>query len=304
MSSSSATNPLDNSSSPSSPYVPPKVWQWVDATPSSVNRPTAGPRFERKLPKGNHPFQLHSLATPNGQKVTIMFEELLAAGYKDAEYDAHLIKIMDQDQFSSGFVNVNPNSKIPALLDYSDTSKEPVRIFESGSILLYLAEKFDHAFLPVDQRTEVLNWLFWQMGSAPFVGGGFGHFYHYYKEKLQYPIDRYAMETKRQLDVLNRQLADYPYIAGDNYTIADMAIFPWYGGLVLGSLYGDSTTFLNVEQEYPDVVAWAQRIAQRPAVIRGRIVNKTWGDDGAHLAVRHEASDIDQALASFEASSS
>ena len=297
----SSSNPIESSSL----YVPPKVWKSegdmsnIKSTPSSMNRPTAGSRFERELPKGKHPFQLHSQSTPNGQKVTIMFEELLAAGYKDAEYDAHLINIMEQDQFSSGFVEINPNSKIPALLDYSNSSSSaaPVRVFESGNILLHLAEKFDNAFLPADKCTEVLNWLFWQVGSAPYLGGGYGHFYHYNKNKMQYPIDRFTMETKRQLDVLNQQLAEQQYIAGDEYTIADIAIFPWYGGLVLGRLYGESVTFLNVLEEYPHVVAWAQRIAERPAVIRGRMVNNVWGDR-LKLANRHDASDIDKVLAS------
>ncbi|KAL7574287.1 hypothetical protein ACA910_012533 [Epithemia clementina (nom. ined.)] len=292
MSSTSASPQNGNSNVEA--YTPPKVWEW-DGDTFWMNRPTAGPRFERDLPRGQHALQLYSLGTPNGQKVTILLEELLASGYKEAEYDAHLIKIMNEDQFSSGFVQVNPNSKIPALLDYSGNNDAPTRLFESASIMLHLAEKFDNAFLPAANRTEVLNWLFWQVGSAPYVGGGFGHFYAYAKDKMKYPIDRFTMETKRQLDVLNRQLSNQHYIVGDEYTIADMAIFPWYGGLVMGESYGDAATFLNVEQEYPHVIAWAKRIAERPAVIRGRLVNKVWGEE-PHLPERHSAADIDQAL--------
>ena len=288
-----------------SSYVPPKVWAWRGQEGDggnkfgSVNRPTAGSRFERDLPRGKHPFQLYSLATPNGVKVTIMLEELLQAGYTQAEYDAWLIKIMDLDQFSSGFVDVNPNSKIPAMMDYSnvngDGDKKATRVFESGSILLHLAEKFNNAFLPNESRTEVLNWLFWQMGSAPYLGGGFGHFFAYADEKMQYPIDRFTMEVKRQLDILNRQLENNNYIVGDDYTIADIAIFPWYGTLVLDESYKNAATFLNVQEEYPHVIRWAKEVAARPAVIRGRIVNKTWGD-GPRVAERHSSKDIDDAL--------
>lgn len=291
-----------------SSYVPPTVWTYREEEGDggnkfgSVNRPTAGPRFEREMPRGKHPFQLYSLATPNGVKVTIMFEELLQAGYTQAEYDAWLIKIMDLDQFSSGFVDVNPNSKIPAMMDYTSSSssddgnEKATRVFESGSILLYLAEKFDNAFLPKESRTEVLNWLFWQMGSAPFLGGGFGHFFAYANEKMPYPIDRFTMEVKRQLDVLNRQLEHNRYIAGgDEYTIADIAIFPWYGTLVLDESYENAATFLNVQEEYPHVIRWAKEVAARPAVMRGRIVNKTWGD-GPRVAERHSSKDIDDAL--------
>jgi len=277
----------------STDYVPPKVWKWEGengGTWNSINRPIAGPTHDKELPVGRHPLQLYSLGTPNGQKVTIMLEELLAAGETGAEYDAHLIKIGDGDQFSSGFVAVNPNSKIPALLDRSTTP--PTRMFESGSILLYLAEKFGR-FLPTDAagRTETLNWLFWQMGSAPYVGGGFGHFYAYAPTKQQYPIDRFAMETKRQLDVLNRQLADHRFIAGDAYGIADMAVWPWYGGLVRGVLY-DAGEFLD-GASYTHVVRWAEEIFQRPAVQRGRMVNRTWGPPEEQLHERHDASDFD-----------
>ena len=274
-------------------YVPPTVW-----TPplssggafASINRPVAGPTHEAELPVGKHPLQLYSLATPNGVKVTIMLEELLALGHAGAEYDAWLIKINEGAQFSSGFVDINPNSKIPAMVDRS--GEQPVRVFESGSILVYLAEKFG-AFLPKEgpARTETMNWLFWQMGSAPFVGGGFGHFYAYAPEKLQYPIDRYAMETKRQLDVLERQLANHSFVAGDEYTIADMAIWPWYGGLVLGQLY-DAAEFLSVH-EYKHVKRWADEIAARPAVIRGRKVNRSFGPEADQVHERHAASDLD-----------
>lgn len=274
-------------------YVPPKIWKPTTAsggTFANINRPVAGPTHEKALPVGKHPLQLYSLATPNGVKVTIMLEELLALGHTGAEYDAWLIKIGEGDQFSSGFVEVNPNSKIPALADHGGDT--PVRVFESGSILVYLAEKFG-AFLPTDTlaRTETLNWLFWQMGSAPFVGGGFGHFYAYAPEKLEYPINRYAMETKRQLDVLDRQLAERRYIAGDEYTIADMAIWPWYGVLVQGGLY-NAAEFLSV-QDYTHVQRWAADIAKRPAVIRGRKVNRTWGEEADQVPERHDASDLD-----------
>ena len=277
----------------STPYVPPAVWT-PPATPSgafaSINRPVAGSTHEAALPVGEHPLQLYSLATPNGVKVSIMLEELLAAGHAGAEYDAWLIRINEGMQFSSGFVDANPNSKIPALVDRSGA--EPVRVFESGAILVYLAEKFG-AFLPKDgvARTETMNWLFWQMGSAPFMGGGFGHFYAYAPEKLQYPIDRYAMETKRQLDVLDRHLADNRYMAGDEYTIADMAIWPWYGGMVLGQLY-DAATFLSVH-EYKHVKRWADAIAARPAVVRGRKVNRSFGPAEDQVLERHSAADLD-----------
>ena len=275
-----------------STYVPPQVWTPPTSsggTFASINRPVAGPTHEQELPVGEHPFQLYSLATPNGVKVTIMLEELLAVGHSGAEYDAWLIRINEGNQFSSGFVEVNPNSKIPALLDRS--SDTPVRVFESGSILMHLAEKFG-AFLPKEgaARAETLNWLFWQMGSAPFVGGGFGHFYAYAPEKFQYPIDRYAMETKRQLDVLDRQLAAHRYVAGDEYTIADMAIWPWYGGLVLGQLY-DAAEFLSVH-EYKHVKRWADEIAARPAVIRGRKVNRSFGPEEDQVHERHSAADL------------
>ena len=277
----------------STPYVPPPVWS-PPATPggafANINRPVAGPTHDQALPVGEHPLQLYSLATPNGVKVSIMLEELLAAGHAGAEYDAWLIRINEGMQFSSGFVDANPNSKIPALVDRSGA--EPVRVFESGAILMYLAEKFG-AFLPKDgvARTETMNWLFWQMGSAPFMGGGFGHFYAYAPEKLQYPIDRYAMETKRQLDVLDRHLADNRYMAGDDYTIADMAIWPWYGGMVLGQLY-DAATFLAVH-EYKHVKRWADAIAARPAVVRGRKVNRSFGPAEDQVLERHSAADLD-----------
>lgn len=278
---------------PDQPYVPPKVWVPLESGGAfaNINRPVAGPTHEAALPVGKHPLQLYSLATPNGVKVTIMLEELLAAGHGGAEYDAWLIRINEGAQFSSGFVEINPNSKIPALLDRSDASA-PVRVFESGSILVYLAEKFG-AFLPtaVPARTEALNWLFWQMGSAPFVGGGFGHFYAYAPDKLEYPINRYAMEAKRQLDVLERQLAENRFVAGDEYTIADMAIWPWYGGLVLGELY-EAGEFLSVH-EYKHVRRWADEVAARPAVIRGRKVNRVRGAPGEQVAERHDAADLD-----------
>ncbi|RTR01062.1 glutathione-dependent disulfide-bond oxidoreductase [Halomonas nitroreducens] len=274
-------------------YTPPKVWTWEKAssgTFSSINRPVAGPTHEQALPVGKHSFQLYSMGTPNGVKVTVMLEELLALGYQDAEYDAWLIRIGEGDQFGSGFVAINPNSKIPALVDHGPA--EPIRVFESGSILLYLAERFEE-FLPgsLAGRTETLNWLFWQMGSAPFLGGGFGHFYTYAPEKLEYPINRYAMEAKRQLDVLNHRLAETRYLAGDTYTIADMAAWPWYGQLVLGRLY-DAAEFLQVHQ-YEHVLRWAKEIDARPAVQRGRMVNRTFGDPAMQLHERHDTSDFE-----------
>jgi GSH-dependent disulfide-bond oxidoreductase len=274
-------------------YVPPQVWTPPAAsggTFASINRPVAGATHEKELPVGKHPIQLYSLGTPNGVKVTILLEELLAAGHTGAEYDAWLIRINEGAQFGSGFVDVNPNSKIPALVDRSGAA--PQRVFESGSMLVYLAEKFG-AFLPQEgsARTETLNWLFWQMGSAPFMGGGFGHFYAYAPEKLEYPIDRYAMETKRQLDVLDRQLAGHRYVAGEQYTIADMAIWPWYGWMVLGQLY-NAGEFLSVH-EYTNVRRWADEIAQRPAVQRGRRVNRVFGDPAEQVAERHDAADLD-----------
>ncbi len=273
-------------------YTPPEVWTWDKengGTFASTNRPVAGATHDKVLPVGRHPFQLYSMGTPNGVKVTVMFEELLAAGHA-AEYDAWLIRIGDGDQFGSGFVEINPNSKIPALLDRSGAA--PRRVFESGAILLYLAEKFG-AFLPadIDGRTETLNWLFWQMGSAPYLGGGFGHFYAYAPEKIEYAIDRFAMEVKRQLDVLDRALAERTFIAGEDYTIADMAIYPWYGGLVEGRQYG-AATFLSVH-EYTNVVRWAEMLAARPAVRRGRMVNRTFGDPAEQLLERHDAADFD-----------
>lgn len=275
-------------------YTPPKVWTWDKENGgkfASINRPIAGATHDKELPAGRHPLQLYSLATPNGQKVTIMLEELLALGHKGAEYDAWLIKIGDGDQFGSGFVAVNPNSKIPALMDRSGA--KPIRVFESGAILTYLAEKFG-ALLPTEPgpRAECMSWLFWQMGSAPYLGGGFGHFYAYAPTKQQYPIDRFAMEVKRQLDVLDRQLADHQFIAGNDYTIADIAIFPWYGGLVKGWLYGDSATFLSVH-EYKNVNRWADMLLERPAVKRGRMVNRVSGEPASQLRERHEAADFD-----------
>jgi GSH-dependent disulfide-bond oxidoreductase len=278
----------------SSDYVPPKVWTWNKGSGgspvTSLNRPTAGATHEKELPVGRHPLQLYSLGTPNGQKVAILLEELLALGHSGAEYDAWLIRIGEGDQFGSGFVAVNPNSKIPALLDRS--GPDPVRVFESGAILLYLAEKFG-AFLPSEAgpRAECLSWLFWQMGSTPYLGGGFGHFYAYAPVKIEYAIDRFAMETKRLLDVLNRRLADNEYVAGSEYTIADMAIWPWYGGLVQGRLY-EAGEFLSV-QEYRHVRRWADTINGRPAVARGRIVNRTSGEPSEQLRERHDASDFD-----------
>ena len=276
-----------------SEYVPPKVWTWEQpngGTFASTNRPIAGATHDAELPRGKHPFQLYSMGTPNGVKVTVMFEELLAAGHTGAEYDAWLISIGKGDQFGSGFVDINPNSKIPALVDYSGDA--PLRVFESGSILVHLAEKFG-AFLPSDlaARTECMNWLFWQMGSAPYLGGGFGHFYAYAPYKMEYPIDRFSMEVKRQLDVLDRQLAENPFIAGDEYTIADIAIFPWYGNLALGRQY-NAGEFLDVAS-YKNVVAWAEKLDARPAVKRGRMVNRTSGEPHDQLRERHDASDFD-----------
>ncbi len=274
-------------------YVPPKIWTWNKENGgqfASINRPTAGPTHDKELPVGKHPLQLYSLATPNGVKVTVMLEELLATGHTGAEYDAWLIRISEGDQFGSGFVEINPNSKIPALMDRSGAT--PVRVFESGAILLYLAEKFG-AFLPTDpaQRTECLSWLFWQMGSGPFLGGGFGHFYAYAPIKIEYAIDRFAMEVKRQLDVLDRRLADNAYLAGDTYTIADMAVWPWYGALVKGLAY-DAAEFLQVH-EYTNVMRWTDQIAARPAVKRGRMVNRAMGDPASQLHERHDAGDFD-----------
>ena len=274
-------------------YTPPKVWTWNKGNGgqfANINRPIAGPTHDKVLPVGKHPLQLYSMATPNGQKVTILLEELLAAGHESAEYDAWLIKIGEGDQFGSGFVEVNPNSKIPALLDNS--GDKPVRVFESGSILTYLAEKFG-AFLPTDpvQRAEVFNWLFWQMGSAPYLGGGFGHFYAYAPFKIEYAIDRFSMETKRQLDVLDRRLAESEHLGGADYSIADIAVFPWYGGLVKGWLYGDSAEFLSAH-EYKHVNRWADAIAERPAVQRGRMVNRNFGPEAEQLHERHDASDF------------
>ncbi len=281
------------SEAPAAEYVPPKVWTWNKENGgrfANINRPIAGPTHDKDLPVGKHPFQLYSLATPNGVKVTVMFEELLALGHTGAEYDAWLINIGQGDQFGSGFVAINPNSKIPALLDRS--GPRPVRIFESGAILVHLAEKFG-AFLPTDPaaRAECLSWLFWQMGSAPYLGGGFGHFYAYAPTKIEYAIDRFAMEVKRQLDVLERRLAEVPYLAGDDYTIADMAVWPWYGGLAKGLLYG-AGEFLAVS-DYANVNAWADRIAARPAVQRGRKVNRVFGDASEQVPERHDASDLD-----------
>jgi GSH-dependent disulfide-bond oxidoreductase len=274
-------------------YVPPRVWSWNKSNGgqfANINRPVAGPTHEKELPVGRHPFQLYSLATPNGVKVTVMLEELLALGHAGAEYDAWLIRINEGDQFGSGFVSVNPNSKIPALLDRS--GPEPVRVFESGAILLYLAEKFG-AFLPTDHatRTECLSWLFWQMASAPYLGGGFGHFYAYAPRKFEYAIDRFAMEAKRQLDVLDRRLAERAFLAGDDYTIADIAVWPWYGQLARGLLY-NAAEFLDVAS-YANLQRWAASIADRPAVRRGRMVNRVHGDPSEQLHERHDASDFD-----------
>ena len=279
--------------STSSDYVPPKVWTWEKPSGgrfANINRPVSGPTHEKTLPVGKHPLQLYSQGTPNGQKATIMLEELLAAGHKGAEYDAWLIEIGEGDQFGSGFVGINPNSKIPAMVDRSGPT--PIRLFESGSILMHLAEKFG-AFLPTAQpeRAECLSWLFWQVGAAPYVGGGFGHFYNYAPTKIEYAIDRFAMEAKRQLDVLDKQLAKHAYVAGDTYTIADIAVWPWYGGLVLGTLY-HAAEFLSAK-DYRHVLRWAQAIAERPAVQRGRIVNQTSGEGKKVLRERHSASDFD-----------
>jgi GSH-dependent disulfide-bond oxidoreductase len=276
----------------SSDYVPPKVWTWnkpSGGTFANINRPIAGPTHEKELPVGRHPLQLYSLGTPNGVKVTVMLEELLALGHQGAQYDAWLIRINEGDQFSTGFVKVNPNSKIPALVDRSGPA--PIRVFESGSILLYLAEKFGE-LLPTQKaaRAECLSWLFWQMGSAPYVGGGFGHFYAYAPTKIEYAIDRFAMEVKRQFDVLDRRLAETRYVAGDTYTIADIAIFPWYGGLAKGWAYG-SAEFLSV-QDYKNVQRWADAVLERPAVQRGRMVNRTTGEPSSQLHERHDASDF------------
>lgn len=275
-------------------YTPPRVWTWdaeSGGTFANVNRPVAGSTHEKTLPIGKHPLQLYSQGTPNGVKVTILLEELLALGIKGAEYDAHLINIFEGDQFGSGFVELNPNSKIPAMVDRS--VEPPIRLFESGSILLYLADKF-RAFIPSDVggRTECLNWLFWQMGSAPFLGGGFGHFYAYAPEKYEYPINRYTMEVKRQLDVLDRQLGKHEYISGADYTIADMAIWPWYGAVIRNEAY-DAAEFLEAAS-YKNVVRWVEQIGSRPAVKRGRMVNRTWGDPSEQLHERHDASDFDK----------
>ena len=280
-----------------SAYVPPKVWTWNPQGTgrfAKLNRPTAGATQDKPLPVGRHPLQLYSLATPNGVKVTVLLEELLARGHAGAEYDAWLIDISQGEQFGSGFVAVNPNSKIPALMDRSTTP--PTRVFESGAILLYLAEKFGE-FLPREpaRRAECLSWLFWQVGSAPYVGGGFGHFYSYAPVKIEYAIDRFALETKRQLDVLDQRLANHAYLAGEEYTIADMAVWPWYGGLVKGTMYG-AGEFLGVH-EYRNVIRWSDAITQRPAVRRGQAVNRAWGDEAARLPERHDAADIDRVLA-------
>jgi GST-like protein len=278
--------------SETTPYVPPRVWTWDQSSGgrfANINRPIAGATHEKALPRGRHPLQLYSLGTPNGVKVTILLEELLALGHSGAEYDAWLINIGQGDQFGSGFVDINPNSKIPALLDVS--VDPPIRVFESGAILVYLAEKFG-AFLPTDAtRAECLSWLFWQMGSAPYLGGGFGHFYAYAPEKWEYPINRYTMEVKRQLDVLDRNLAERRYMCGDTYTIADMAIFPWYGALAQGKLY-ESGEFLDVNS-YTHLQRWIADIVTRPAVIRGQKVNRPWGPESERVAERHEASDLD-----------
>ena len=280
---------MDNNS----PYTPPKVWTWNKENGgqfANINRPIAGPTHDQELPVGRHPMQLYSLATPNGVKVTVMLEELLALGHAGAEYDAWLIRINKGDQFGSGFVGVNPNSKIPALMDRSGPT--PIRVFESGAILMHLAEKFG-AFLPAQgaARAECLSWLFWQMGSAPYLGGGFGHFYAYAPTKIEYAIDRFAMEVKRQLDVLDRRLSESAYLAGDDYTVADIAVWPWYGALAKGLVYG-AGEFLQVEQ-YTHVQRWTEQIAQRPAVKRGRMVNRVMGDPASQLHERHEASDFD-----------
>jgi GST-like protein len=278
------------------PSPPPKIWTWNKENGgrfANINRPIAGPTHDKDLPVGRHPLQLYSLATPNGVKVTVMLEELLALGHAGAQYDAWLIRINSGEQFGSGFVAVNPNSKIPALLDRSDPA-QPVRVFESGAILLHLAEKFGSALLPAlgsPRRAECLSWLFWQMGAAPYLGGGFGHFYAYAPEKIEYAIDRYAMEVKRQLDVLDRRLAESAYLAGDEYTIADIAVWPWYGALARGLLY-EAGEFLDV-QSYKHVQRWTETIAQRPAVKRGRMVNRTWGQPSSQLHERHDAGDFE-----------
>jgi GST-like protein len=278
-------------------YTPPKVWKWEPGNGgkfANINRPISGATHEKPLPVGEHPFQLYSLATPNGIKVTVMLEELLAAGVAEAEYDAWFVDIMNGEQFSSGFVGANPNSKIPAMMDHS--VNPPQRVFESGSIVLYLAEKFGK-FIPQDAaaRTECMNWVFWQMGSAPFLGGGFGHFYAYAPEKFEYPINRFALESKRQLDVLDKHLAEHAYLAGDEYSIVDMMVWPWYGGLVLGHLY-NAAEFLDV-QSYIHLLRWAKEVEARPAVRRGAIVNRTWGETYGQLRERHSGADIDQAIA-------
>ena len=275
-------------------YTPPKVWKWDQDSGgkfASINRPISGATHEKELPVGDQPLQLYSLATPNGVKVTVLLEELLSAGHAGAEYDAWFVDINEGDQFGSGFVAANPNSKIPALIDRSSTPE--TRVFESGSILLYLADKFD-AFIPQNHagRTECLNWLFWQMGSAPYLGGGFGHFYAYAPEKFEYPINRFAMEAKRQLDVLDRHLADNEYMCGDAYSIADIAICPWYGILVQGKIYGESATFLDTKS-YTNVVRWADQITGREAFARGRMVNRSWGEENEQVRERHSATDID-----------
>ncbi len=280
-------------------YRPPKVWTFDSENGgefASINRPTAGARTQKELPQGVHPLQLYSMATPNGVKVTILLEELLSLGIKEAEYDAFLINIMEGDQFGSDFVKINPNSKIPALLDKNNG--KPVRLFESGSILVYLAEKFGQ-FLPKDvaKKAEVLNWVFWQMGSAPYLGGGFGHFYAYAPEKFEYPINRFTMETKRQLDVLDKQLAHSQYISGSEYTIADIAIFPWYGALVKGKIY-DAAEFLSVH-EYKNIQRWADELIKREAVLKGRLVNKTWGDEEQQLKERHSDRDFEKLRLDF-----
>ena len=278
-------------------YVPPKVWTWDSESGgafANINRPIAGPTQEKVLPIGKHPLQLYSLGTPNGVKVTIMMEELLAAGHSGAEYDAWLINIGQGDQFGSGFVEVNPNSKIPALMDHAPKDGgKPLRVFESASILVYLAEKFG-AFLPTEvrARTETMNWLFWQMGSAPFLGGGFGHFYAYAPMKIEYAINRYAMEVKRQMDVLDRHLADNEFMAGHDYTIADMAIWPWYGRLALKDAYNDAGDFLSVD-EYKNVQRWTKQVGERPGARRGALVNRTFGDPSTQLRERHDASDFE-----------
>ncbi len=284
----------------SSTYTPPAVWTWNKGSGgrfANINRPIAGPTHDKQLPVGQHPLQLYSLATPNGVKVTVMLEELLALGHAGAEYDAWLIKINEGDQFGSGFVGANPNSKIPALVDHSEPT--PLRVFESGAILVYLAEKFG-ALLPTERakRAECLAWLFWQMGSAPYLGGGFGHFYAYAPTKIEYAIDRFAMEAKRQMDVLDRRLAESPYLGGDDYTIADIAVWPWYGALAKGLVY-EAGEFLQVK-DYTHVQRWTDRIAERPAVQRGRRVNRTWGDPASQVPERHSAADFDWPVASPE----